>query len=187
MFGTVLLAVLVAAQAPVQPPPDAADESLAALMRFGREVEEAARTLNAPGRIVLARTNADLKGDPEMPAAIAKIPDGDPLRERGMFIIYVKIAYLNDHPEGAFRHDAAHEVCHAVLGHLDDPESGDEDRDEWEAEHCAYAYMGEDAFIAFMREEAKRKEEYRLFADMDERTFRNLIRTWLGYEPLPEE
>lgn len=160
----------------------------AAVSEFAGYVAETAEAMHLDGKVGIGTTDENLNGDPRIPTAIGLVPNGDPLRERVKYILYIRNDYLLEHPVHGLRHAAVHEVCHVAMGHVLNPDKTEEEewQEEYQTEKCAYLYMGEDRFAAYMRAEAVREGNRPEIVAMTDAELLNLIRTSFGYDAEPQ-
>ena len=92
-------------------------QRLDALYEFAGFVADAARDMQIPGKVGIGTTDDILDDDHDVPMAIGRVPEDDPLSKSVMFMLTIRNAYLLDYPAGGLAHGAAHEVCHVALGH----------------------------------------------------------------------
>lgn len=159
------------------------ERRLAALHEFAGHVAETAKAMQLDGKVGIAGTDEDLNGDPEIPTIIGLVPEDDPLRERVKYMLFIRNDYLLDHPLHGLRHAGVHEVCHAKMGHTVHPDKTPEEErtEEYETEKCAYLYMGEEQFAAYMRAEAVATGQRPDIVAMTDDELHRYIRNAFGY------
>lgn len=95
------------------------------------------------------------------------------------YLIYAFSGYLDSASALESRHGAVHELCHIKLAHVVSGRSP-QDTDELGAERCVYDRVGEDEYIAWVREMSRHDPAWSEVGVMEDDRLRFLIRLMLG-------